>query len=62
MQLGTEEAEALMALWDVEKLPRQPFVVEPPIGQQIRVEGVKVPNDRRYLQAMLQVLKLAICE
>ena len=45
----------LMALWDLESLPRVPFVIGHPIGQQIRVEGVKLPNDRRYLQAMLQV-------
>lgn len=52
--LGIEQAEMLMSLWDIEGLVSQPFMFMEAL-RQIRVEGVKVPNDRRFLQAMLQV-------
>jgi hypothetical protein len=42
-----------MGLWEFERQPPQPFMwLE---MNMVRVEGVKLPNDRRFLQSMLQV-------
>lgn len=53
VQLGDELVTRLMDLWEIERQPPQPFMwLEMSL---VRVEGVKIPNDRRFLQAMLQV-------
>eukprot|EP00873_Tetraselmis_striata_P038282 jgi/Tetstr1/458546/TSEL_044949.t1 len=57
VQLGDELVTRLMDLWEIERQPPQPFMwLEMSL---VRVEGVKIPNDRRFLQAMLQVAGVA---
>lgn len=54
---GVELANRLMSLWPIHTPYKMPFMyIDIPM---VRLEGVKLPNDRRYLQAMLQVNSLA---
>lgn len=46
-------ADPLIAAWGKAAAGPQPFMYM--ATNMVRIEGVKVPNDRRYLQAMLQV-------
>ena len=47
-----------MGLWPMTSPYPQPFMfIDAP---KVRIEGVKVPNDRRYLQAMIQVHALPL--
>jgi hypothetical protein len=47
-------AQQLIEAWESVGTEAWPFMFMV-AAPQARVEGVKVPNDRRYLQAMLQV-------
>ena len=46
-------ADRLILTWETAAMIAKPFIYQD--TNIVRVEGVKVPNDKRYLQAMLQV-------